>query len=263
MPDPNPRRRRRRGAAARRGHRRRGRAAGGRGARAQHRLRLAHDARPAVGAHEDRGEPRRPHRARQRREPMDHRRGGARRRPSLARARLRDPDRHRHGAAATTRSSRCARWRRRASRGASSSIGMRETPPSARVLGGRRRADRDGGRAQSRSGRRASRCWRCRTPHGRVDLAALMRELGARGINELHVEAGGKLNGALLAAGSSTRSCSISRRACSAIRRAAWPSGAAACPRLPTRVALELRRRGARRRRPAHPGARRADGETA
>jgi diaminohydroxyphosphoribosylaminopyrimidine deaminase/5-amino-6-(5-phosphoribosylamino)uracil reductase len=35
----------------------------------------------------------------------------------------------------------------------------------------------------------------------RVDLAALMRELGARGINELHVEAGGRLNGALLAAG--------------------------------------------------------------
>ena len=36
---------------------------------------------------------------------------------------------------------------------------------------------------------------------GRVDLAAMMRELGARGINELHVEAGGKLNGALLDAG--------------------------------------------------------------
>jgi diaminohydroxyphosphoribosylaminopyrimidine deaminase/5-amino-6-(5-phosphoribosylamino)uracil reductase len=36
---------------------------------------------------------------------------------------------------------------------------------------------------------------------GRVDLAAMMREFGARGINELHVEAGGKLNGALLAAG--------------------------------------------------------------
>ena len=33
---------------------------------------------------------------------------------------------------------------------------------------------------------------------GRVDLAAMMRELGARGLNELHVEAGGKLNGALL-----------------------------------------------------------------
>jgi diaminohydroxyphosphoribosylaminopyrimidine deaminase/5-amino-6-(5-phosphoribosylamino)uracil reductase len=35
---------------------------------------------------------------------------------------------------------------------------------------------------------------------GRIDLAALMRELGAREINELHVEAGGKLNGALFAA---------------------------------------------------------------
>jgi diaminohydroxyphosphoribosylaminopyrimidine deaminase/5-amino-6-(5-phosphoribosylamino)uracil reductase len=36
---------------------------------------------------------------------------------------------------------------------------------------------------------------------GKVDLAALMRELGARGINELHVEAGHKLNGSLLRAG--------------------------------------------------------------
>ena len=35
----------------------------------------------------------------------------------------------------------------------------------------------------------------------RVDLAALMHALGKREINELHVEAGGKLNGALLAAG--------------------------------------------------------------
>ncbi len=36
---------------------------------------------------------------------------------------------------------------------------------------------------------------------GRVDLAALLAELGRRGINEVHVEAGVKLNGALLAAG--------------------------------------------------------------
>ena len=35
----------------------------------------------------------------------------------------------------------------------------------------------------------------------RVDLGAMMREFGARGINELHVEAGGRLNAALLAAG--------------------------------------------------------------
>jgi diaminohydroxyphosphoribosylaminopyrimidine deaminase/5-amino-6-(5-phosphoribosylamino)uracil reductase len=37
--------------------------------------------------------------------------------------------------------------------------------------------------------------------NGRIDLPALMRLLGKRGINELHVEAGGKLNGALLGAG--------------------------------------------------------------
>ena len=36
---------------------------------------------------------------------------------------------------------------------------------------------------------------------GRVDLHALMRELARREINELHVEAGAKLNGALLDAG--------------------------------------------------------------
>jgi len=37
--------------------------------------------------------------------------------------------------------------------------------------------------------------------NGRVDLAALMRALAERGINELHVEAGAKLSGALLDAG--------------------------------------------------------------
>lgn len=36
---------------------------------------------------------------------------------------------------------------------------------------------------------------------GKVDLVALMLELGRRGINELHVEAGFKLNGSLLKAG--------------------------------------------------------------
>lgn len=38
------------------------------------------------------------------------------------------------------------------------------------------------------------------SPRARVDLAALLRLLGARGINELHVEAGADLSGALLAA---------------------------------------------------------------
>jgi diaminohydroxyphosphoribosylaminopyrimidine deaminase/5-amino-6-(5-phosphoribosylamino)uracil reductase len=36
---------------------------------------------------------------------------------------------------------------------------------------------------------------------GRIDFAALLTALAARGINELHVEAGSKLNGALLSAG--------------------------------------------------------------
>lgn len=38
-------------------------------------------------------------------------------------------------------------------------------------------------------------------PDGRPDLAAVLALLGRRGINELHVEAGARLNGALLAAG--------------------------------------------------------------
>jgi diaminohydroxyphosphoribosylaminopyrimidine deaminase/5-amino-6-(5-phosphoribosylamino)uracil reductase len=38
-------------------------------------------------------------------------------------------------------------------------------------------------------------------PHGKVDLAALAAELGARGLNEVHVEAGHRLNGSLVRAG--------------------------------------------------------------
>lgn len=37
--------------------------------------------------------------------------------------------------------------------------------------------------------------------HGKVDLPELMRELGRRQINELHVEAGGKLNGSMIREG--------------------------------------------------------------
>ena len=37
--------------------------------------------------------------------------------------------------------------------------------------------------------------------NGKVDLSALLQELGRRGINELHVEGGGRLNGALIDAG--------------------------------------------------------------
>jgi diaminohydroxyphosphoribosylaminopyrimidine deaminase/5-amino-6-(5-phosphoribosylamino)uracil reductase len=41
----------------------------------------------------------------------------------------------------------------------------------------------------------------CPGAEGRVDLDALLRELARRGINELHVEAGARLNAALLSAG--------------------------------------------------------------
>jgi diaminohydroxyphosphoribosylaminopyrimidine deaminase/5-amino-6-(5-phosphoribosylamino)uracil reductase len=37
--------------------------------------------------------------------------------------------------------------------------------------------------------------------HGKVDLAAMMQDLARREINELHVEAGSKLNGSLIRAG--------------------------------------------------------------
>jgi diaminohydroxyphosphoribosylaminopyrimidine deaminase/5-amino-6-(5-phosphoribosylamino)uracil reductase len=42
---------------------------------------------------------------------------------------------------------------------------------------------------------------RLANPHGKVDLPAMLLELGRRGINELHVEAGAKLNGSLLREG--------------------------------------------------------------
>ena len=37
--------------------------------------------------------------------------------------------------------------------------------------------------------------------HGKVDLPSLLQELGRRGVNELHVEAGAKLNGSLIREG--------------------------------------------------------------
>jgi diaminohydroxyphosphoribosylaminopyrimidine deaminase/5-amino-6-(5-phosphoribosylamino)uracil reductase len=37
--------------------------------------------------------------------------------------------------------------------------------------------------------------------HGKTDLEAIMRELARRGINEVHVESGSKLNGSLISAG--------------------------------------------------------------
>jgi len=75
-----------------------------------------------------------------------------------------------------------------------------DTPPGARVLAG-------GGALIVTAGSRGEG-WPAGTEvlalpdaAGRIDLPGLMRELGRRGVNELHVEAGAKLNGALFAAG--------------------------------------------------------------
>ncbi|MEP7329755.1 MAG: bifunctional diaminohydroxyphosphoribosylaminopyrimidine deaminase/5-amino-6-(5-phosphoribosylamino)uracil reductase RibD [Betaproteobacteria bacterium] len=75
-----------------------------------------------------------------------------------------------------------------------------ETPASARILEG------DGALIVTAGER--NRAWPVQVEslalpdeHGRVDLAAMMQALGAREVNELHVEAGAKLNGALLEAG--------------------------------------------------------------
>jgi diaminohydroxyphosphoribosylaminopyrimidine deaminase/5-amino-6-(5-phosphoribosylamino)uracil reductase len=75
-----------------------------------------------------------------------------------------------------------------------------DTPADARVLA-------DGNALVVTAGPRSSR-WPASIEslalpdgEGRVDLAELFRALAGRGINEVHVEAGAKLNGALLRAG--------------------------------------------------------------
>lgn len=75
-----------------------------------------------------------------------------------------------------------------------------ETPPGARVLAG--------GNALVVTAGGTNPAWPAgvRTlvlpdGDGRVDLSAMLRELASAGVNELHVEAGARLNGALLGAG--------------------------------------------------------------
>ena len=75
-----------------------------------------------------------------------------------------------------------------------------ETPPQARVLAG------DGALVVTAGPRNAAWPDNVETlvlpdANGRVDLAELMRELALRGVNEVHVEGGARLNGALVAAG--------------------------------------------------------------
>ncbi len=108
----------------------------GRGARAQHRLRVADDARAPLGADEGGREPRWPHRARRR----ANRNGSpARPRAPTATAGARAPARSSPASAPcgrTIRSLPCARSRHRGSRDAIVVDRHGETPPTAKVLAG-------------------------------------------------------------------------------------------------------------------------------
>lgn len=75
-----------------------------------------------------------------------------------------------------------------------------DTPASARVLAGGNALVVTAG--PRNAGWPATTEWLALPdPDGRVDLHALLRRLAERGMNEVHVEAGAKLNGALLRAG--------------------------------------------------------------
>lgn len=75
-----------------------------------------------------------------------------------------------------------------------------QTPASARVLAGGNALIVSAG-ARNAAWPSALEVLVLPDANGRVDLAAMMQALAARGINELHVEAGAKLTGALLDAG--------------------------------------------------------------
>jgi diaminohydroxyphosphoribosylaminopyrimidine deaminase / 5-amino-6-(5-phosphoribosylamino)uracil reductase len=77
-----------------------------------------------------------------------------------------------------------------------------ETPPDARILDAPGQvllyaAHPDERRRQAMEQRGAEVAVMA-NPHGKVDLAAMLTDLAARGINELHVEAGHKLNGSFV-----------------------------------------------------------------
>jgi len=80
-----------------------------------------------------------------------------------------------------------------------------ELKPSAKIMSGGRvvvvTVQNDPDRAHQLEGGGAEIIMAEKTINGRVDLKKLMQELGRREINEVHVEAGAKLNGALLQAG--------------------------------------------------------------
>ncbi|SEA13547.1 diaminohydroxyphosphoribosylaminopyrimidine deaminase / 5-amino-6-(5-phosphoribosylamino)uracil reductase [Variovorax sp. YR216] len=80
-----------------------------------------------------------------------------------------------------------------------------QTPPTARLFEIERKvwiyaATRDESKAAALEARGATISCMA-NPQGKVDLAAMLRDLAAREVNELHVEAGHKLNGSLMREG--------------------------------------------------------------
>lgn len=80
-----------------------------------------------------------------------------------------------------------------------------ETPPGARILQSPGSvliyAAQDDAVRRAALEARGAEVALCPGPSGKVDLGAMLRDLARRGINELHVEAGPKLNGSLLREG--------------------------------------------------------------
>ncbi len=79
-----------------------------------------------------------------------------------------------------------------------------ETPPTAKILAGGRVLIAAAVEAPERAAAlraAGAEIVLLANAQGKVDLAALLQELGRRGINELHAEAGHKLNGSLLREG--------------------------------------------------------------
>jgi diaminohydroxyphosphoribosylaminopyrimidine deaminase/5-amino-6-(5-phosphoribosylamino)uracil reductase len=80
-----------------------------------------------------------------------------------------------------------------------------EVSPQARLFDGNPAlvvcTQRDPHKAEQLAGRNVEVIEAAADPSGKVDLGVLMRELARRGINELHVEAGARLNGSLMSAG--------------------------------------------------------------
>jgi diaminohydroxyphosphoribosylaminopyrimidine deaminase / 5-amino-6-(5-phosphoribosylamino)uracil reductase len=175
-----------------------------RGHRTEHRFFQTHDARYTVAAHEVSAIAGWPNRFAQWAKPMDHRRGGSLGWSPLARPCLRHPEWHRHSAA---RQPPVERARREHPSSAASAVGRFTfaNPLDARLWETTRQvviyhAERDTTKEEALKAQGAELVHLPDTGH-KVDLNAMLQDMGQRAYNEVHIEAGHKLNGSLLNAG--------------------------------------------------------------